>query len=160
MPQRVPAPDVLSRLARMEEAVAVLQRTGWERDELPFYPTSLKTMPYEDSTTLVAMWETILTPRTASLSLGLVMIGDQVSATNTGGAWEVVFNDSTTVMSGTIAATFSYQFAAQVIDLTPYRGASQLKVQLKARRTSGATTGGKYGGGGSVAVAPRYARLL
>lgn len=160
MPQRVPSPDVLSRLAHAEEAIATLQRTGWERDELPFYPTSLKTMAYEDSTTLVSLWETILTPRTASLSLGLVMIGDQVSAVNTGGDWQVVLNDVDVAMSGTIAATFSYQFAAQVIDLTPYRGLSQLKVQLKARRTSGSSTGGKFGGGGSIAIAPRYARLL
>ena len=153
MAQRVPSPDVLDRLARLEGEVAQLRRTGWERDELPFYPTSLRSMPYEDSATFAVVWETILSPRTGSLSLGLVTIGNVVGGVNTGGEWQVVLADSTVVMSGTIAATFSYEFAAATIDLTPYRGQFALKVQIKARRTSGAATG-------AVAVAPRYARLL
>ncbi|MFD9752676.1 hypothetical protein [[Kitasatospora] papulosa] len=160
MPQQITTQSFLERLAVLEDQVAQLRRSGQERDEVPFYPTSMRTMPYEDSTTLTTLSEVIITPRTASLSLGLVLIGDQVSSTNTGGEWAVVLNDVDTVMSGTIAATFSYQFAAQVIDLTPYRGTQQLKIQLKARRTSGATTGGKFGGGGSVSISPRYARLI
>lgn len=152
MAQRVPSPNVLDRLARLETTVAQLRRTGWERDELPFYPTSAASMPYETGGTFQVVWETILSPRTASLSLGLVTIGNVVGGVNTGGEWQVVFNDSTVVMSGAIAATFSYEFAAAVLDLTPYRGQPDLKVQIKARRTSGAATGG-------VAVAPRYARL-
>lgn len=153
MAQRVPSTDFLARLARVEADLAQLRRTGWERDELPFYPTSMRSMPYEDSATFQIVWETVLSPRTGSLSLGLVTIGNVVGGVNTGGEWQVVFNDSTTVLSGTVAATFSYEFAAATIDLTPYRGQSSLKVQIKARRTSGAATGG-------VAVAPRYARLL
>ncbi|MGP3752212.1 hypothetical protein [Streptomyces sp. IBSNAI001] len=152
MAQRVPSPDVLSRLARLEREVAVQRRAGWERAELPFYPTSAASMPYETSATLQVVWETVLSPRTGSLSLGLVTIGNVVGGVNTGGEWQVVLADTTVVMNGTIAATFSYQFAAATIDLTPYRGQASLKVQIKARRTSGATTGG-------VAVAPRYARL-
>jgi hypothetical protein len=35
-----------------------------------------------------------------------------------------------------------------------------LKVQIQARRTAGATTGGQQGGGGSIGLSPRYARLL
>lgn len=160
MAQQITAVSFLERLAVLEEQVAVMRRTGWERDELPFYPTSLHSMPYEDSTTFAIVWETILTPRTATLSLSLVTIGDQVSAVNTGGEWQVVLDDSAVVLSGTVAPTFSYQFATGVVDLAPYQGASQLKVQIKARRTSGSTTGGKFGSGGAVAVAPRYARLL
>ncbi|MEV6313355.1 hypothetical protein AB0M10_32800 [Streptomyces sp. NPDC051840] len=152
--------QIPDRLARLERQVAELQRTGWERDELPFYPTSLRSMPYEDSTTFTSVWETILAPRTATLAVGLVTIGDQVSSTSTGGEWQVVLNDSTVALSGTIAATFSYEFPAGVIDLLPYRGAPTVKVQIKARRTSGATTGGKWGTGGAVAVSPRYAQLL
>ncbi|MDV9194308.1 hypothetical protein [Streptomyces sp. Wh19] len=160
MPQHATTPSFLERLAVLEEQVATLRRTGWERDELPFYPTSMRAMPYDDATAFTSVWESVLAPRTASLSLGLVFIGDQVSGTNTGGAWQVVLNEADTVMSGSIAATFSYQFAAQVIDLTPYRTRTELKVQIQVRRTSGATTGGKFGGGGAIGMAPRYARLL
>ncbi|MFC9752976.1 hypothetical protein [Streptomyces sp. NPDC056921] len=160
MPQRATTPSFLERLAVLEEQVATLRRTGWERDELPFYPTSMRAMPYDDAGAFTSVWESVLTPRTASLSLGLVFIGDQVSGTNTGGAWQVVLAESTTVMSGSVAATFSYQFAAQVIDLTPYRALTELKIQIQVRRTSGATTGGKFGGGGAIGMSPRYARLL
>lgn len=140
--------------------MATLRRTGWERDELPFYPTSMRAMPYDDATAFTSVWESVLTPRTAQLSLGLVFIGDQISGTNTGGAWQVVLAESNTVMSGSVAATFSYQFAAQAIDLTPYRALTELKIQIQVRRTSGATTGGKFGGGGAIGMAPRFARLL
>ncbi|MGW1433375.1 hypothetical protein ACWD6K_32745 [Streptomyces sp. NPDC002431] len=160
MPQYTQTPDVLQRLAELEAQVAQLRRTGWERDELPLYPTSMRSMPYEDSTSFTSVWESIFTPRTATLSLGLVFIGDQVGTTNSGGAWQVVLAESAVVMSGTIAASFSYQFAAAVIDLTPYRTAADLKVQIQTRRTSGATTGGKFGGGGSIGMGIRYARLL
>lgn len=160
MPQHASSPDFLQRLAELEDQVAQLRRTGWERDELPFYPTSLHTMPYEDATSFTTVWETVLAPRTAYLSLGLVFIGDVVGTTNTGGAWQVMLAETDIVMSGTIAATFSYQFAAQVIGLSPYRTLTELKVQLQVRRTTGATTGGKYGSGGAIGIAPRYARLL
>ena len=111
--------DFLQRLAELEDTVAALQRAGWERDELPFYPTSLHTFVYEDSTSFATLWETILSPRTAQLSLGLVFIGDQVSSVNTGGEWQVVFNDSTVAASGTVPATFAYTLPALTLDLTP-----------------------------------------
>ena len=57
-------------------------------------------------------------------------------------------------------ATFGYTFPALTLDLTPYRAATQLKVLFQVRKTSGATTGGKYGGGGSIGGSPRYARLI
>lgn len=160
MPKVQKPSDFLQRLAVLEEQVADLRRTGWERDELPFYPTSLHGMVYEDQTTFTTLWETILTPRSASLALGLVLIGDVVSTTNTGGEWQVVFDDTTVAANGTVPATFSYVFPALTLDLTPYRAASQLKVRFQVRRTSGATTGGRYGGGGSIGGSPRYARLL
>lgn len=140
--------------------MATLQRRQASRsDELPFFPTNSQTMPYQSDTAFTTAWETILTPRTATLSLGLVFIGDQVSGVNTGGAWQVLL-DAAVVMSGTITATFSYQFAAAFLDLTPYLTASQVQVSVQARRTSGAATGGKHGLGGSIGIAPRYARLL
>ena len=160
MPKVQKTPDFLQRLAELEETVAALQRAGWERDELPFYPTSLHTFVYEDATSFATLWETILSPRTAQLSLGLVFIGDVVSSVNTGGEWQVVFNDSTVVASGSVPNTFTYVLPALTLDLTPYRAASVLKVQIQVRRTSGTGTGGKFGGGGSIGGAPRYARLL
>lgn len=159
MPKVAKTPDFLQRLAVLEEQVAELRRAGWERDELPFYPTSLHGLEYEDVTTFTTLWETILSPRTATLSLGLVLIGDVVTATNTGGDWQVLF-DTTVVASGSVPATFAYVFPALTLDLTPYRAAAQLKVLFQVRRTAGATTGGKYGGGGSIGGSPRYARLL
>jgi hypothetical protein len=160
MAQHVVTPDALQRIAVLEEQVAALRRTGWERDEVPLYPTHFETMPFLDTAAFTSTWECIITPRTATLSLGLVFIGDSVSAVNTGGAWQVLLNSADVVMSGTVAATFSYQFATKVVDLTPYRSLNDLKIQVMCRRTSGATTGGKFGGGGSIAIAPTYARLL
>lgn len=160
MPKVQKSVDFLQRLAELEATVAALQRAGWERDELPFYPTSLRGMAYEDATAFMTLWETILSPRTATLSLGLVFIGDVVSSTNTGGEWRVQFNDTTVVASGSVPATNAYVFPALSLGLTPYRTASQLKVQIQVRRTAGATTGGRFGGGGSIGGAPRYARLL
>lgn len=161
MPKVAKQTDFLQRLALVEEQLAALRRSGRPLDELPFFPTSFHGMVYEDNTAFTTYWETVFTPRTASLSLGLIFIGDQAGSpmVNTGGEWQVLF-DSTVVMSGTVAATFSYQYAAQVLDLTPYRSASELKVTLQARRTSGSTTGGRYGLGGAIGLAPRYARLL
>ncbi|WP_405554352.1 hypothetical protein [Streptomyces sp. NBC_01171] len=160
MPKVQRPPDILRELAELKEQVADLRRSGRERDELPFFPTSLRGLVYEDGTSFTTTWETILSPRTATLQLGLVFIGDAVSGTNTGGAWQVVLNDTTVISSGTVPATFAFQIATLTVDLTPYLTAAQLKVQIQTRRTSGATTGGKYGGGGSIGSAPRYARLL
>lgn len=160
MPQQPGTPNLLERLALLEDQVALLRRSGWERGELPFYPTSLKTMAYDDATAFTTAWEVILTPRTATLSMGVVAIGDVVGTTNTGGLWQVVANSADVVMSGSVPPTFAYQFGTAVIDLAPYQALTELKVQIQVRRTAGATTGGKFGGGGSIGIAPRYARLL
>ncbi|WP_330236165.1 hypothetical protein [Streptomyces sp. NBC_00566] len=160
MPKVQKTPDILQRLAVLEEQVADLRRSGREQGELPFFPTSLRGLVYEDGSSFTTTWETILSPRTAALQLGMVFIGDVVSSTNTGGAWQVVLNDTTVISSGTVPATFAFQIASLTVDLTPYLTASQLKVQIQTRRTSGSTTGGKWGGGGSIGSAPRYARLL
>lgn len=160
MPKVAKQTDFLQQLAELKEEVAKLRRTGWERDELPFFPTAYRTMTYDDSTSFTTQWETVMSPRTASLALGLVLIGDVVSSTNTGGDWQVVLGDSTVAASGTVPATQAFVFPALSIDLTPYRAVDQLKVRVQTRRTAGATTGGKFGAGGSIGCAPRYARLL
>jgi hypothetical protein len=161
MPQYASTPNLIQRLTRLERLVADLRRRDPARpDELPLFPVGLHTMPYQSYTGFTTMWETVLTPRTATLALGLVAIGDQVSAANSGGEWQVLLNDTTVVASGSVAPTFSFQFAAPVIDLTPYLADAEVKVSIQARRTSGATTGGKWGLGGSIGLAPRYARLI
>jgi hypothetical protein len=159
MPKVMKSTNFLQQLAEVKEQLASLQRTGWERDELPFYPTSLHGLVYEDATSFVTLWETILSPRTATLSLGLVFLGDVVSSTNSGGDWQVLL-DANVGASGTVPATFSYVLPALSLDLTPYLANPQLKVQVQVRRTAGATTGGKYGGGGAIGGSPRYAQLL
>lgn len=159
MPKVQKSPNFLQRLAVVEQQLAALQRTGWERDELPFYPTSFHGLVYEDATSFVTLWETIMSPRTATLALGLVFLGDVVTATNTGGDWQVLL-DADVAASGTVPATFSYVLPALTLDLSPYLANPQLKVQVQVRRTAGATTGGKYGGGGAIGGSPRYAQLL
>lgn len=154
--------DFLQQFAELRERVEKLERSGRNPDELALFPTSLHGMVYEDGTSYTTTWETILTPRTATLQIGLVLIGDVVSTTNTGGDWQLLLA-GTSVASGSVPATFSYQFPALSLDLTPYLTtsvATGLKVQVQVRRTAGATTGGKFGGGGAIGSAPRYARLL
>lgn len=159
MPKVLKTTDFLQRLAELEDAVAAMQRAGATRDEVPFYPTGFKTFVYDDATSFATLWETIFTPRMATLSLGLVFIGDQVSGVNSGGEWRVQINDTITAGSGSVPATFTYTLPTLTVDLLPYRQ-PDLKVQIQVRRTSGATTGGRFGGGGSIGGAPRYARLL
>lgn len=159
MPKVQKQTTFLQDLAALRAEVAELRRSGTVRDELPLFPTSQHGLVYEDATTFVTVWESILAPRTASLSLGLVLLGDVVSSTNTGGDWQVLL-DGAQVANGTVPATFSYVLPALTLDLTPYRAQSQLKVQVQVRRTAGASTGGKWGGGGSIGCSPRYARLL
>ncbi|MFF6904517.1 hypothetical protein ACFY9Q_01075 [Streptomyces sp. NPDC012389] len=159
MAQRVPSNDLLQRIAALEEQVATLRRTGWERDELPLYPTNFTAMAFNDGTSFGTLWEGVLSPRTASLSLGLTLVGDQVAAVNTGGQWQVLLGGAV-VWSGTVLPTYTVQYAATVLDLLPYRQQSELLVEIQTRRTSGATTGGRNGNGGSIGLSPRFARLL
>lgn len=139
--------------------MATLRRTGWERDELPLWPTNFTAMAFNDGTSFGTLWEGVMSPRTASLSLGLTLVGDQVSGTNTGGAWQVLLGGSV-VWSGTVLPTYTVQYAATVLDLLPYQQQSELLVEIQTRRTSGATTGGRNGNGGSIGLSPRFARLL
>ena len=159
MPKVQKQTNFLQDLAALRAEVAELRRSGTVREELPLFPTSQHGLVYEDATSFVTVWESILAPRTASLSLGLVLLGDIVSSTNTGCEWQVLL-DGTQVANGTVPATFSYVLPTLTLDLTPYRAQSQLKIQVQVRRTAGASTGGKWGGGGSIGCSPRYARLL
>ncbi|GGS82066.1 hypothetical protein [Streptomyces griseoviridis] len=159
MPKVQKQTNFLQELAELREQVAALQRAGREVDEVPFYPTVYWGLVWEDNTVFTTYWETILTPRAARLDLGLVGIGDQVGGVSSGGEWQVLL-DGVVSATGNVPASFTYVFPALSFDLAPYRTASSLKVQIQARRTAGATTGGQQGGGGSIGLSPRYARLL
>lgn len=160
MPKVQKETDFLLRLADLEDEVAMLRRTTRGRDEVPFFPTSFRGLVYEDPTTWTTVWETILTPRMGTLSLGLMFVGDQVSGVNTGGEWQILLDSSTVLTSGNVPANFAFTYPSVPIDLTLYRGVDQLQVRIQTRRTSGATTGGRYGGGGAIGSGLRFARLL
>lgn len=160
MPAYASTPDLVQRIVQLEKRLDQVQRRGTGlADELPVFPTLFNAMPAVDVTSFATVWETTFSPRSAALSLGLVFLGDQVSAVNTGGQWQVLL-DNVVVMSGSVAATYSYQFAAQTLNLAAYQASSGVKLDIQCRRTSGAATGGKYGTGGTISIAPRYARLL
>lgn len=159
MPQRVRDVSLPARMARLEEELAQLRRTGWERDELPLYPTAFTALAFSDATAFTTLWETTFAPRTASLSLGLTAVGDQVAGVNTGGSWQVLLAGAV-VWSGSVPPSFTVQYASTTLDLLPYRGVAEVLLQVQTRRTSGATTGGRFGGGGSIGLSPRYARIL
>ncbi|MEU4205577.1 hypothetical protein AB0F64_37395 [Streptomyces sp. NPDC026294] len=161
MPQYAKSRDPMERLAILEERLAQLERTGRTTSEIPFFPTASHGLFWEDTGAFATTWETIITPRAAVVSLGLVFIGDLVGSTYTGGAWQVVLNDgAVTVGSGAVPPSATYALPAVSIDLGLYRGAPDLKIQIQTRRTSGATAGGRYGGGGAIGSAPRFARQL
>lgn len=159
MPQHASTLDLLQRLAVLEEQVAKLQRSGTQRDELPFYPIGFQGMPYADATSFTTVWDTIMAPRTGSLAIALRAVGDQVAAVNTGGSWQILA-DADVVGSGLVPATFTIQTATVLIDLAPYLAQSALRVQIQVRRTAGATTGGKFGGGGAIGLSPTSARMI
>lgn len=158
MPQRIRDVSFPARLLRVEERLAQLERTGWERDELPLYATAFTAMPFSDATSWSTLLENSFTPRTAGLALGLTVVGDQVAGVNTGGEWQVLLGGAV-VWSGSVAANFTVQYAATTLDLLPYRGASDLLIQIQTRRTAGASTGGRNGNGGSIGLSPRFARF-
>ncbi|MFD8667089.1 hypothetical protein ACFV1U_17050 [Streptomyces microflavus] len=159
MPQRVRDVSFPARLARLEEEVAQLRRSGAERDELPLYPTAFTALAFSDATAFTTLWETTFAPRTAGLSIGLTLVGDQVASVNTGGAWQLLLNGAV-VWSGSVVANYTVQSATTVLDLLPYRGTQEVLLQIQTRRTAGATTGGRNGNGGSIGLSPRYARML
>lgn len=150
---------VEERLAQLEASVAQIGRGGSRPDDLPLFRTNYEGLNWDDSSTITTVFENKFTPRSASLALGLLLIGDVVGTTNTGGAWQVVLNLSDIVASGTIPATNSYVLQDLVIDMSPYIAQTDLRIDVKTQRTTGASTGGRYGGGGCIGSAVRYARM-
>jgi hypothetical protein len=160
MPKVQRTPDFLERLAAVERQLGELRRTGRTASEVPFFSARLTSLVYESNAGWATLWETVITPRAATLLLGLALIGDQVGSVNTGGEWQVLIDDANPVASGSVPPTFAFVYPTATIDLMPYRTATQLKISIQVRRTFGATTGGRTGTGGSIGCSPRYARLL
>jgi hypothetical protein len=158
MPAYNRAKSLDERVAILEDQLARLQRRGTIVDDIAMFRTGFENYNYDDSTTLSTVMETTFTPRGGLLTLGLSFFGDLVGTTNTGGSWDCLLN-GVTAASGTVPATYTIIDLQPVLDLSPYLGTADLHVEVRTRRTSGATTGGRYGAGGCIATALRYARI-
>lgn len=150
--------SVEERVAVLEDQLAALRRQGSLVDDLAMFPVFFESLVFDDSTTLDPTWSNIFTPRAATLTMGLQFFGDIAGTTNTGGSWDVRLN-GTSVASGTVPATYTVITPTVTLDLSPYLGTKSLTVELRTRRTSGATTGGRYGTGGCIASGVTFARL-
>lgn len=159
MPSYNRAQTLDARVAILEEQVAAAQRGGRLVDDLAMFPVYYFGMEFVDvAASMQIAWQNIFTPRSGTLTLGLQLAGDQVSGVNTGGVWDVQLNGQT-VANGTVPATFSIVQPVVKLDLTPYLGVTDLLVTLRTQRTSGASTGGRYGTGGCIASGLLFARM-
>lgn len=162
MPTIMRSQDLAERVAVLEEQLARLQRASGVVDDVSIWRVGFENYLFDDAAAaLSTVHETTFTPRGAALTLGMSFYGDFVGTApqvNTGGVWDVLLN-GTTAASGTVPATYTIVETAPVLDLSPYLGARDLHVEVRTRRTAGATTGGRYGGGGSIASIIRYARI-
>lgn len=151
------------RVAVLEDQLAALRRAGGVVDDVAMYRSSFQNFNFaDDSAALTTQFENTFSPRGAVLTLGLSFFGDQVGTApvvNTGGTWDVLLNSVASGASGTVPATYTQIDVTAALDLTPYLGTRDLHVEVRTRRTSGATTGGRYGGGGCIASAVRFARI-
>jgi hypothetical protein len=150
--------SVEERLAIVEDQLAALRRQGSLVDDLAMFPVYFEAAVFDDSTALDPTWSNTFTPRASTLTLGLLFFGDTVGTTNTGGAWDVTLNGAS-VANGTVPATYTIVTPTVILDLSPYLGTKDLTVAVRTRRTSGATTGGRYTTGGCIASGVTFARL-
>jgi hypothetical protein len=151
---------LMARMGALERQVSELRRRRAQPlVDVPFFPVSAQTMPYQSYTGWTTAWEAVVAPRGEALHVGLAMIGDRVSSTDTGGEWQVLVNGSLQA-SGFVDPIFSLQYASVVLVLSGLVGLPEVTVSVQTRRTSGAPTGGKHGAGGSIGIAPTWARLM
>lgn len=150
--------SVEERLAIVEEQLAALRRTGALVDDLAMFPVYYLGMEYVDTTVFQTAWQNIFTPRSSTLTLGMQLFGDQIGATNTGGEWQIALNGAV-VTNGSVPATYTLVQPVVALDLSPYLGVKDLLIELRTRRTAGATTGGHYGTGGCIASGFLFARM-
>jgi hypothetical protein len=81
------------QVAVLTAQVAQLRRSGSVVDDVSLFATGFENYNYDDaSVALSTVFENTFTPRGASLVIGLSVFGDQVSAVNTGGTWDVLVN--------------------------------------------------------------------
>jgi hypothetical protein len=158
MPQYIRPPDLVSQVAQLLERVAQLERRSPRvYDEMPMWPTGPRGVVYADSGAMETQWSGKLRVRAPWLSIGLLLIGDTVGTTLTGGGWQVLVEgavDST----GTVPADGTWHYEDVHLDLTSYMGAD-VQVEVQTRRSSGATSGGRYGTGGCIGSSIRYALI-
>jgi hypothetical protein len=154
--------SLAERVAVLEERLARLQRASSVVDDVSIWRVGFENYLFDDaSSALSTVHETTFTPRGAALTLGLSFYGDQVGTSpvvNSGGTWDVLLNGVSSA-SGSVPATYTIIEATPTLDLSPYLGTRDLHVEVRTRRTAGATTGGRYGGGGCIASIVRYARI-
>jgi len=162
MPQYTKDRGLGELLAELTDRVARLERRQPIRyDAGGMSATSFHGLVYEDtaSPSWTTYFQTVVRPRHAA-SLGLVFLGDQVGATNTGGAWRVqIAGTPVAGASGSVPPTFTYQFAALTLDLSGYSPTADLLIEVQGQRTSGATTGGRYSTGGTLGMGVRWFNL-
>lgn len=115
-----------------------------------FGPTSFISAPYSQGTgwaETASAWVPCDGPK---LHLDLSFLGDQIGGVNTGGAYRILVAGGQ-VASGSVPATFSWVGVSLDIDMTPYYGpGSAVYVSIQVQQTSGASSGGRNGGAGSV----------
>lgn len=162
MPTILRSTDLAEQVAALTDRLARLERASGVVDDVSIWRVGFENYLFDDtSAALSTVHETTFTPRGASLTLGLSFYGDFVGTSpqvNTGGTWDVLLNGVSSA-SGTVPATYTIVETAPVLDLSPYLGVRDLHVEVRTRRTAGATTGGRYGGGGCIASIVRYARI-
>ncbi|KRV48776.1 hypothetical protein AQ490_23175 [Wenjunlia vitaminophila] len=159
MPQYLRPVDLAEQVQRLTERVAQLERRSADtRAEMPMWPTGPRGVVNADETVFATQWEGMVQPRTRTLSIGLLLLGDQVAGVNTGGEWRLRVAE-VVAATGVIVANFTWSLQGADLDLTPYMTTANVKIEFQTRRTSGATTGGKYGTGGCIASVIRYALL-
>ena len=161
MPTYIREQSLDERVAVLEQGLAQTQRGAALVDDIALFRVGFENYNYDDASSLSTVFETYFTPRGALLTLGMSFFGDQVGTSpvvSTGGAWDVLLN-GTVAASGLVPNTFTIVGAMPVLDLSPYLGTRDLHVEVRPRRTSGATAGGRYGGGGCIASTIHFARI-
>ncbi|KJK55650.1 hypothetical protein [Saccharothrix sp. ST-888] len=124
-----------------------------------FGGTSFGSAPYAQGaawTETTSAWVPCDAPK---LHLDLSFCGDQIAGSSTGGNYRILVGGNTAA-TGAVPATFSWVSSSRDIDMTPYYApGNAVYVSIQVQQTSGATTGGRGGGAGSIITAVNGAYL-
>jgi hypothetical protein len=115
-----------------------------------FSGSNFQSAPYAQGPTWTETASAAVPRDAPKLHLDLAFTGDQIGGVNTGGNYRVLVN-GTQVATGAVPATFSWVTVSYDIDMTPYYApGSAVTVIIQVQQTSGASTGGRGGGAGSI----------